>query len=134
MNGYQKYKEQSIYSMSGVEQLLLLYDEAIKQLKKAEFALDDKDYGVFDNSITRTVRIVRYLNSILNMDVPISWDFRRIYEYMFHNLGLIRAGRERRRDEIGEVIHLLTEFRDGFEEAGKQVSGEHMSSARSVVG
>ncbi|MCA4989503.1 flagellar protein FliS, partial [Clostridioides difficile] len=41
MNGYQKYKEKSIYSMSSSELLLLLYDEAIGRLSKAEYALED---------------------------------------------------------------------------------------------
>ena len=46
MNGYQKYKEKSIYSMSGPELLLLLYDEAIKRLTRAEMSLEDKNYKV----------------------------------------------------------------------------------------
>lgn len=134
MNGYQKYKAQSIYSMSGVELLLLLYDEAIKRLKKAEYALKDRDYGVFDDCITRVVRIIRYLNSILDMEQPISRDFRRIYEYLFYDLSLIRAGRERRLDDIEKVIHLLNEFRDGFEEAGRQVNDSRVASRKNVIG
>ena len=134
MNGYQKYKEQSIYSMSGVELLLLLYDEAIKRLKKAEYALEDHDYGVFEDCIGRTVRIVRYLTSILDMEQPISGEFRHIYEYLFYDLSRIRAGRERRKDEIEKVIHVLQEFRDGFEEAGRQVSGTRVASSKSIVG
>ncbi|MCI8465824.1 MAG: flagellar protein FliS [Lachnospiraceae bacterium] len=134
MNGYQKYKEQSIYSMSGVELLLMLYDEALKRLRMAECALEDKDYGVFDNCITRTVRIVRYLNSILDMEQPISQEFRRIYEYMFYDLGAIRAGRERRKDDIAQIIRIMSEFRAGFEEAGKEVREVRVATTRSVTG
>ena len=100
----------------------------------AEYALEDKDYGVFDNSITRTVRIVRYLNSILDMEQPISEEFRRIYEYLFYDLSVIRAGRDRRKEDIGQVIRVLTEFRDGFEEAGRQVRDVRMTTTRSVTG
>lgn len=134
MNGYQKYKEQSIYSMSGAELLLLLYDEAIKRLKKAEYALQDHDYGVFEDCITRTVRIVRYLNSILDMEQPISQEFRRIYEYLFYDLSLIRAGRERRTEDIKQALRILKEFRDGFEEAGRIVPDTRVASRRSVTG
>ena len=38
MNGYSQYKEKSIYSMSGPELLLLLFDEAIKRLTRAELS------------------------------------------------------------------------------------------------
>lgn len=134
MNGYQKYKAQSIYSMSDVELLLMLYDEAIKRMKLAKCALEDKDYGVFDNSITRTVRIVRYLNSILDMEQPISEEFRRIYEYLFYDLGAIRAGRDRRMEDIEQIIRVLSEFRDGFEEAGKEVREVRVATTRSVTG
>lgn len=134
MNGYQKYKTQSIYSMSPSELLLLLYEEAIKRMKKAQYALEEHDYGVFEDCITRTVRIVRYLNLILDMEQPISQDFRRIYEYLFYNLSLIRSGRERRTEEITEVIRVLSEFRDGFEEAGRQVGDMRLASEKSVVG
>lgn len=134
MNGYQKYKAQSIYSMSPSELLLMLYEEAIKRMKKAQYALEDHDYGVFEDSITRTVKIVRYLNLILDMEQPISQDFRRIYEYLFYHLSLIRSGRERRLDEMEEVIRVLSEFRSGFEEAGKQVGDMRLASEKSVVG
>ncbi|MCI8513213.1 MAG: flagellar export chaperone FliS [Lachnospiraceae bacterium] len=134
MNGYQKYKAQSIYSMSPSELLLMLYEEAIKRMKKAQYALEDHDYGVFEDCITRTVKIIRYLNVILDMEQPISQDFRHIYEHLFYNLSLIRAGRDRRTEEIEEVIHILTEFREGFEEAGRQVGDMHVTSEKSVVG
>lgn len=134
MNGYQKYKAQSVYSMSGAELLVLLYDEALKRMWMAECALEDKDYGVFDNCITRTVRIVRYLNSILDMEQPISQEFRTIYEYMFFDLSAIKAGRERRKEDIAQMIRVLKEFRDGFEEAGKQVQDVRTATAKSVTG
>lgn len=134
MNGYQKYKAQSIYSMSGAELLVLLYDEALKRMRLAEQALEDKDYGVFDNCIARTVRIVRYLNSILDMEQPISQEFRIIYEYMFFDLSAIKAGRERRKEDITQVIRVLKEFRDGFEEAGKQVQDVRTATTKSVTG
>ncbi len=134
MNGYQKYKEQSVYSMSGAELLLVLYDEALKRMRMAEYALEDKDYGVFDNSIVRTVRIVRYLNSILDMEQPISQEFRMIYEYLFYDLSAIKAGRERRKEDIAQVVRLLTEFRNGFEEAGKKVQEVRTVTEKSVIG
>ena len=42
INGYQQYKQQSISTMTNVEMLILLYDESIKRLTMAQFALDKK--------------------------------------------------------------------------------------------
>ncbi len=103
MKGYNRYKEQTIYSMSGPELLLLLFDETIKRLTRAEISLKEKDYGDFEDCIDRTTRIVRYLIDILDMEQPISWDLKRIYNYLVFDLSRVKAGRERRQDEIGRI-------------------------------
>ena len=74
MNGYNRYKEKSIYSMSGPELLLLVYDEAIIRLSRAEHSLEDKNYKDFDDCINRVTKIVRYLTDILDMEQPIAWE------------------------------------------------------------
>lgn len=134
MNGYNRYKEKSVYSMSGAEQLLLLYDEAISRLTWAKYSLDDKNYADFDDCITRTTKIVRYLIEILDMEQPISWDLRRIYNYLVFDLSMIRAGRERKRDEIERIRHILSELREAFDEASKQVNDMHVIKEAEIRG
>lgn len=134
MNGYQKYKEKSIYSMSGPELLLLLYDEAISRLSKAEYALEDKEYDIFEDCMHRTSRIVRYLTDILDMGQPISRDLRRIYIYLIYDISRIKAGRERQKNEIGRIKHILSELRSAFEEASRKVSDTHIVQSRGVLG
>ncbi len=126
MNGYNLYKEKSIYSMSGSEQLLLIFDEAIRRLKRAEYSLKDKNYDDFDDCVTRTSRIVRYLTDILDMEQPISRDLRRIYNYLVYDLSMVKAGRERRQDELGRIRHILSELREAFNEASRQVNDMHI--------
>lgn len=125
MNGYQKYKEKSIYSMSGPELLLLLYDEAIRRLTRAEMSLEEKDYDDFEDCLSRTSRIVRYLIDILDMQYPISRDLRRIYNYVIYDLSRIKAGRERQKSEIGRMAHILSELRDAFDQASKIAGDDH---------
>lgn len=134
MNGYQKYKEQSIYSMSGPELLLLLYDEAISRLGKAAYALEDKEYTLFDESLQRTSRIIRYLIDILDMRQPISGELRRIYNYLILDISKIKAGREREKDEIGRIRRILSELREAFEEAGRKTNDTHIVQNRGVLG
>ena len=123
MNEFQKYKEASIYSMSEAELLQLLYEEAVSRLTKAEIALDDKAYDLFDDCIFRVSRIVRYLGDILDMQQPISRDLRRIYDYLFMDLSKIKAGRERQKDEIARVRHILAELGGAFDQASKTAPG-----------
>ncbi len=134
MNGYNRYKEKSIYSMSGSEQLLLLFDEAISRLTRAEYSLKDKDYPDFEDCITRTSKIVRYLMDILDMSQPISRDLRRIYNYLVYDLSMVKAGRERRIDEIGRIRHILSELREAFSEASKQVNDMHVVREAEIRG
>ncbi len=134
MSGYSQYKEKSIYSMSGPELLLLLFDEAIRRLSRAERSLQEKDYKDFEDCIRRTTRIVRYLTDILNMDYPISRDLRRIYTYLVYDLSRVSAGRERRQDEIGRIRHILSELREGFDGASRKVNDMHIVVQREVRG
>lgn len=134
MNGYSKYKEKSIYSMSSGELLLLLFDETIKRLTRAELSLEEKDYIDFEDCLNRTSRIVRYLIEILDMQYSISWDLRRIYEYLVYDISVVKAGRERRKDEIGRIRHILSELREAFEGASRQVSDTRIPMQREVRG
>lgn len=134
MNGYKNYKEKSIYSMSGAEQLLLLFDETIKRLTRAEQSLKDKNYSDFEDCLDRTTRIVRYLMDILDLEQPISWDLKRIYEYLIFDLSRVKAGRERRKDEIGRIRHILSELREGFDGASRKVNDMHIAKVAEIRG
>lgn len=134
MNGYQKYKEKSVYSMSGPELLIMLYDETVSRLSKAELALAEGEYDIFDDCLMRTTRIIRYLIDILDMSQPISRDLRRIYTYLIFDISRIKAGRERQKDEIGRVKHILSELRAAFEEASRKVMDTHMVLNKGVLG
>ena len=105
-NGYEQYKMQSVNTMTHGEMLLLLYDELIKRLTRAQIALEDKNYELFDKSVQRSREIVRYLNKTLNMDYQISYELSRL-----------QAGRNGA--VIQELKPLVTELRDAFREASK---------------
>ena len=120
--------------MSGPELLLLLFDETIKRLTRSEISLKEKNYADFDDCINRVVRIVRYLIDILDMDQPISWDLKRIYEYLIFDLSRVKAGRERRMDEIGRIRHILSELREGFDGASRKVNNTHIAKVKEVRG
>lgn len=121
LNGYQQYKEQSVMTMTSGEMLLLLYDELLKRLTRAELALEKEDYPLFEQSVKRSQEIVKYLMDTLNFKYSISQELRRMYDFFLYELSRIQAGRKK--EIIAELKPLVRELREAFEEAGKQQHG-----------
>lgn len=135
MNDYQKkYLEQSIMQMSQGELLVLTFDEAIKNLKKANFALEDRNYEKFEEALQKTNRVVRYLHQTLDMEQPISRDLARLYDFVTFDLGLVQAGRERRQEELPKLVAIMSDLRDGFLGASKIAKSTHIPKEAKVVG
>ncbi|MCI9620483.1 MAG: flagellar export chaperone FliS [Dorea sp.] len=119
-NGYQQYKMQSVNTMTHSEMLLLLYDELIKRLTRAQIALGNKDYDLFEKSVQRSREIVRYLDETLNMEYSISYELRRMYEFFLYELSRLQAGRNSA--VVDELKPLVAELRDAFKEASKKTA------------
>ena len=115
--GYQGYKEQGINDMNPGELLLLLYDELVKRLVRADLALGKKDYALFDASVDRCLDIIRYLDDTLDMQYPISRNLNRLYDYFGYELNRVKAGRNK--TELERVKGMVSELRDSFREAHK---------------
>ncbi len=116
-NGYEQYKMQSVNTMTRGEMLLLLYDELVKRITRAEIALEDKDYDLFEKSVERSREIVQYLNRTLNMEYEISYELRRMYEFFLYEIGRLQMGRNK--TVVQELKPLIIELRDAFREADK---------------
>ncbi|HCO28941.1 MAG TPA: flagellar export chaperone FliS [Lachnospiraceae bacterium] len=120
LQGYQQYKEQSIYTMTQGELLNLLYDELMKRLLRAELALQDKNFELFDGSIGRAREIVQYLKNTLNRKYPISFELNRMYDFFLYELSRIHAGRDV--EVIKELKPLVQDLREAFREASQKVA------------
>ena len=116
-NGYEQYKMQSVNTMTSGEMLLLLYDELLKRLARAQIALEDENYDLFNQSVQRSKEIVQYLNNTLNMNYKISYELRRMYDFFLFELSRLQAGRKAA--VIQELKPLVAELRDAFKEASK---------------
>ena len=116
-NGYQQYKMQSVNTMTRGEMLLLLYDELVKRLTKAELALEKEEFDVFDASVKRAQEIVQYLQETLNTEYSISRDLQRMYDFFLYEISRLRASRKK--TVIEELRPLVIELRDAFREANK---------------
>lgn len=121
IKGYQKSQEQGINDLSQGELLLLLYDELVKRLFRAGLALDKQYFDLFEESVDRSLEIIRYLDDTLDMQYPISRNLNRLYDYFSYELQRVKAGRNK--TELERVKKMTGELRDSFREAQKNVSG-----------
>ena len=119
-NGYQQYKMQAVTTMTRGEMLLLLFDELLKRLSRAEMALKEQQYDLFDKSVQRAEDIVLYLERALNMQYPICRELRQMYRFFIYELSRIKAGRNA--SVIKELKPLVMELRDAFREASKKAN------------
>ena len=120
--GYQRYKEQSINTMTQDELLLLLYDELVKRLVRGDLALENQDYPLFESSIQRCMDILRYLDDTLNWQYPISGDLHRLYDFFLYELNRVLIGRNK--VELDKIRPMLVDLRDTFRIAAKKNAAE----------
>ena len=117
MRDYQRYREDSLNTMTQGELLLLLYDELVKRLKQADLDLGQERYSTFEAAVDRAVAIIRYLSDTLDHSYPISANLDRLYEYFCYELSRVKAGRNK--EELERVLSMVSELRDAFRQAEK---------------
>lgn len=120
MNPYQKYKEETVMTMTQGELLLLLYDELVKRLAAAELLLDQGDHPNFEKRMTEAADIVRYFCETLDFQYPISQELYRMYDFFLVEFSRVRASRKK--EALGKVRILVQDLRDTFREAEKRAA------------
>ena len=120
MRGYQRYREDSLNTMTQGELLLLLYDELIKRLTQAELSLGQENYEVFEGAVGRSVDIIHYLDDTLDRQFPISANLSRLYEHFCYELSRVVSGRNAK--ELARVKEMASELRDSFRQAEKSAA------------
>lgn len=116
----QHYKEQAISTMTPHELLLLLYDELVKRVLRAELTLQKEEYPLFEESILRALDIVRYLDDTLNHDIPISAQLHRLYDYLCFELNRVHLGRNLA--VLQQIKPQILDLRESFRSAAANVA------------
>ena len=119
--GLQAYKEQAVNTMTPGEMLILLYDELVKRLKKAEILAKHADYDNFEVEVKRAQEIVSYLNTSLDSKFTISKNLMQLYEYFNYQMIRLIAGRNIAL--ITELIPMVEDLRDTYRQADKLSKG-----------
>lgn len=116
-NPYDKYKEQSVMTMTHGQMLTMLYEEAIKQLHISANGIDRKDYVTVNEALKKTQRILNYLKATLDFKYDIAHNLNSLYNFFLEQL--IKANIKKDKKLILEVVPMIEELKDAFVEGEK---------------
>ncbi len=111
-NAYSAYKKQSISTLTPMEIVVKLYDEAEKQINIAIVSIEGKNYAVANKCLQKSQDIVNALRSVLDMSIPISKQLDALYD--FFNRQLISANVKKDTQILKELLPMLAELKDAF--------------------
>lgn len=114
MNGFEVYQETAVSTQSRGRLIVMLYDGAIRFLRQAIVALEQKDYEAKGTLITKAMDIIFELNTILDMEQggQIAQNLRSLYNFMHTHLS--EANFKKDPTMIEEVITLLEELNQSW--------------------
>ncbi|MGI6707444.1 MAG: flagellar export chaperone FliS [Clostridia bacterium] len=113
-NPYLQYQKQSVTTASPGELTLMLYNGCIKFIKKASAAGQDKNIPQMHENIIKAQNIITEFMSTLDMEYDVSKSLMVLYDYMRRRL--IEANLKKDQEILEEVLGLVTELRDTWEE------------------
>ncbi|MBQ4040726.1 MAG: flagellar protein FliS, partial [Oscillospiraceae bacterium] len=108
-------KELAVDTMTQGELLMMLYDELVKRLTRADIALAKQEYTIFEASVDRSMDIIHYLDDTLDRQYEISHSLTRLYEYFCYELNRVKLGRNK--TELTRVKTMVSELRESFRTA-----------------
>ncbi len=118
--GSSVYKEISINTASPAKLVVMLYEGAIRFLRKAETDIRNKDFAQKSQSVDRTVAIIQHLQGTLDVDKggKVAVDLDRLYTYITSRIFEGSAKLDLKAFE--EAIQLLTTLLSGWEELARR--------------
>lgn len=119
INPLDQYKEQAVTTATPGMLIVKLFDGAIKNIKLAIKAVQDRKIEEAHNAIMKAEDIYSHLLSTLNENVPISANLKQLYEYLLNRL--IEANFKKDAEILNEVLDFTIEFRETWNQAEKNI-------------
>jgi flagellar protein FliS len=113
--GQAQYLKTQVTTVDGGKLIVLLYEGAIKFLRKAQESIETKDIKQRHNSIVRALNIIDELRNSLNFSQggEIAKNLQALYLFMNRHLTLANAKNDPKM--IQEVINLLASLKEAWE-------------------
>jgi len=124
------YRNTQVMTASPMELIIMLYDECIRALNKAEdaFEIEGPEYlQEVNNNLLHAQDIITELAVSLDMDKggEIAFNLQRLYEFMVNHLG--DANVKKDVAPVIEVRELMKELRETWQQVAKQEPGRNDS-------
>ena len=128
-SGYGKYKKTAVESANKEKILLMLYEGAMKFIKQAMEAMDNKDIAKRGEYIGRAYDIVMELMSSLNHEVggEMAKNLEQLYIYCLEEL--TRANLSADKKNLENCLKVLNILYDGWSKAIETVKKKESKSA-----
>ncbi|RME14215.1 MAG: flagellar export chaperone FliS [Bdellovibrio sp.] len=116
-NAYQKYKKTSIHSASREKLLLMMYEGAMKFVKKAIMACEEKDIAARGENIGRAYDVIMELNNTLNHEIggEVAKNLEQLYIFMLEQL--TKANINGDPQPLKDTLKILNTLYDGWVQA-----------------
>ncbi len=117
-SGHNIYRQNAANAIISKDQLLLkLYNGSLNFLKLAKRGIEEKNPKISGENISKVIAILTELDCALDMEAggDIAVNLSSLYRHIMY--GLVDANLKNDIDTIGKMEHLLSEVKDGFEEA-----------------
>ena len=118
-NPYEKYKQQSVMTMTGGDMVNLLFETAIKRLNEGILCLEAKDFEGSSTAFQKAQNIFTHLDLTLDDKYEIAENLSALYE--FFNYSIMQANMKKEAKPVQEILPMVTELKDSFYQADKQV-------------
>lgn len=129
-NPYQKYKQTSVQSASREKILLLLYEGAIKFIKKAIIACETKNIAERGVNVGKAYDIIMELNNTLDHKVggDVAKNLEQLYNFITDQL--TNANIKGDAKPLHDCVKILETLYTGWVEAVEKIKKEEMSLNR----
>jgi flagellar protein FliS len=119
--GANQYKQMAIKTATRGQILIMLYEAAIQNVKKASLALDRKDIAGKGVAIGKAHDIINELVNTLDFEVggDIARNLERLYNFMTEQL--VKANLDNSKEPLQQVLKLLETLLSGWRGAVEQV-------------
>ncbi|MEN6349908.1 MAG: flagellar export chaperone FliS [Syntrophomonas sp.] len=116
---YDQYQKTTVETISPGKLLIMLYDGMVKNLRNAQYAINNQDVPSAHDHIVATQNILVELMATLNMDYKISENLLALYEFMYNQL--VEANIKKDGRLLLEVQELVMDLRETWDQAIKSL-------------